>query len=164
PQPSMPRLGMTIARIGIVLGLMFATLLVLQPFIAPMAWAAVVAYMTWGAYTRVSRQTGRPAITAALFALIVLLLFGLPAVWMLVAVAEQATHLAEALQAWVEAGAKLPGWIVGLPYVGSHLADLYDGALLDLGQIEPVLSQLGRFVSGLLLSAIGGALGNTVEF
>ena len=99
PQRSMPRLGLTIARIGLVLGLMFATLLVLQPFLVPMAWAGVVAYMTWGIYARVRRETGHPAITAALFALFVLLLFGLPAVWMMVAVAEQATRLAEALQA-----------------------------------------------------------------
>jgi predicted PurR-regulated permease PerM len=163
-QRSMPRLGLAIARIGIVVGLMFATILVLRPFLVPMAWAAVVAYMTWGIYARVSAQTGRPAITAALFALMVLLLFGLPAVWMLVAVAEQATRLAEAVQAWIAAGAQLPGWLVGLPYVGPHIAELYDGALLDLGKVEPVLGQLGRFISTLLLTAIGGALGNTVEF
>ena len=164
PQRSMPRLGLTIARIGLVLGLMFATLLVLQPFLVPMAWAAVVAYMTWGIYARVRRETGHPAITAALFALFVLLLFGLPAVWMMVAVAEQATRLAEALQAWVAGGAKLPAWIVGLPYIGSYLSDLYDGALLDIGTVEPALSQVGRFASGLRLTAIGSALGNTVEF
>jgi predicted PurR-regulated permease PerM len=164
PQRSMPRLGLTIARIGLVLGLMFATLLVLQPFLVPMAWAGVVAYMTWGIYARVRRETGHPAITAALFALFVLLLFGLPAVWMMVAVAEQATRLADALQAWVAGGAKLPAWIVGLPYIGSYLSDLYDGALLDIGTVEPALSQVGRFASGLLLTAIGSALGNTVEF
>jgi predicted PurR-regulated permease PerM len=164
PQPSMPRLGLAIARIGLVLGLMLATALVLRPFIVPMTWAAVVAYMTWGIYARVRAETGHPAITAALFSLIVLLLFGLPAVWMLVAVAEQATRLAEAVQAWVAGGARLPAWLTGLPYVGGHIADLYNGALLDLGKVEPVLGQVGRFVSSLLLTAIGGALGNTVEF
>jgi predicted PurR-regulated permease PerM len=164
PERSMPRLGLAIARVGIVLGLMVATALVLRPFLAPMAWAAVVAYMTWGLYRRVSAQTGRPAITAALFALLVLLIFGLPAVWLLVLVAEQATRLAEAGQAWIASGAKLPEWLVGLPYVGQHIADLYSGALIDLSRVEPVLGQLGRFLSGLLLTAIGGALGNTVDF
>jgi predicted PurR-regulated permease PerM len=160
----MPLLGLAIARIGIVLGLMLATFFVLRPFIVPMTWAAVVAYMTWGIYAHVRARTGRPAITAALFALVVLLLFGLPAVWMLVAVAEQATRLAEAVQVWIAGGAQLPGWLVTLPYVGEHIEEVYRGAVFDLGRVEPVLGQLGRFISGLLLTAIGGALGNTVEF
>jgi predicted PurR-regulated permease PerM len=53
---------------------------------------------------------------------------------------------------------------VGLPIVGSRIADLYQAAMLDLSTVEPVLGQVGKFASTLLLTAIGGALGNTVEF
>jgi predicted PurR-regulated permease PerM len=160
----MPRVGLAIARIALVLGLLVATILVLRPFLAPMAWAAVVAFMTWGIYRRARDWTGRPALTATAFAIFVLLIFGAPTAWLLVLVAEQATRLAEVGQAWVSAGARLPDWIVSLPVVGSRIFDLYQTAMLDLSTVEPVLGQVGKFASGLLLTAIGGALGNTVEF
>lgn len=160
----MPRVGLAIARIGLVLGLLVATILVLRPFLAPMAWAAIVAFMTWGLYRRARAATGRPALTAAAFAVFVLLIMGLPTAWLLVLVAEQATRLAEVGQAWVSAGAQLPQWLVDLPYVGWRLANLYQEAMRDLSTVEPMLGQVGKFASGLLLTAIGGALGNTVDF
>lgn len=161
---SLPHLGLSIARIGLVIGLMAATYLVLRPFLAPMAWAAIVAFMTWGLYARMRDWTGRPALTAAGFAVFVLLIFGLPAVSLMVLIAEQATRLAEAGQAWIGSGAPLPSWIANLSYVGPRLVEIYQEAMVDLSRVEPVLGQLGRFVSGLLLTAISGALGNTVDF
>ena len=38
------------------------------------AWAAVVAFMTWGLYARIRNRTGRPALTAEAFAVVVLLI------------------------------------------------------------------------------------------
>ena len=39
--------GLIVARVLVGLGLLVATLWVLQPFLVPAAWAAITAYVTW---------------------------------------------------------------------------------------------------------------------
>src|SRR2546428_5609800 len=57
-----------------------AALMVLSPFLVPLAWAAILAFATWRPYERVRRGLGGRARPApALLTTLVVLLLGVPA-------------------------------------------------------------------------------------
>src|SRR2546427_1678443 len=57
-----------------------AALMVLSPFLVPLAWAAILAFATWRPYERVRRGLGGGArLAPALMTTLVVLLLGIPA-------------------------------------------------------------------------------------
>src|SRR2546428_1362711 len=57
-----------------------AALMVLSPFLVPLAWAAILAFATWRPYERVRRGLGgRARLPAARITTLVVLLVGVPA-------------------------------------------------------------------------------------
>src|SRR5205809_3473969 len=68
-----------------------AALMVLSPFLVPLAWAAILAFATWRPYERVRRGLGgRAWLPAALMTPLVLLLVVIPAGLLPLAPAPQA--------------------------------------------------------------------------
>jgi len=164
PATSGPRAGLIVTRIVIGLLLIGTTLIVLQSFIVPMAWAAIVAFMTWGLYARTSRVLGKPRLTAFLYTLAVFLLFGIPAVFLLVAVAEQGTKLGRAAQEWIAAGTPLPPWLTELRWLGPHIESLRRHGIPGMEQIGPHLARFGAGLSQGLLIMGAGLARNVFEF
>lgn len=159
-----PRAGLIITRITVGLLLIGMTLIILEMFIVPMAWATLVAFMTWGLYTRTSRMLGRPKLTAFAYTLAVFLLFGIPAAFLVVAVAEQGTKLARAAQEWIVAGMPFPEWLVELRWIGPRLESFRLDGLPGIDQIGPHLAQLGAGLSQGLLVMGAGVARNVFEF
>ena len=71
--------GLIVARVLVGLGLLTATLWVLQPFLEPAAWAAIASYVTWPIYARVRAWTKRPVLTAALLTFLLAAIIAIPA-------------------------------------------------------------------------------------
>lgn len=82
--------GLPLRRIllGILLGLLgLLCFWVLMPFLAPIAWAAIVAYASWPVYRRARTPLGKLNTTAAsLMTLLVACAVVLPVLWQLVLV------------------------------------------------------------------------------
>ena len=76
--------GLIVARVLVGLGLLAATLWVLEPFLVPSAWAAIIAYVTWPVYARLRAWTKRPALTAGLVTATFALVVAIPVGWLLV--------------------------------------------------------------------------------
>jgi len=164
PRTSEPRAGLIVARVAIGFLLIGTTLLVLQSFLVPMAWASIVAFMTWGLYSKTVQALGRPRLTAFLYTLAVLLLFGIPAVLLLVAVAEQGTKLALAVQEWIAAGTPLPPWLTELRWVGPRIESLRLHGIPGMEQIGPHIARFGAGLSQGLLVMGAGVARNVFQF
>lgn len=156
------RVALTLLRVLVAASVLGAAFVVMRPFLLPVIWAAILAYVTWPAFDRARRASGRPGATAVAFALVLLLVFGLPTIWLLVTLAQQSFHLLEATRGWVEAGAPLPQALVDVRWLGPRLEELRDQVLAGVGGND--LAQVAGRVSGSVLSVVGGVAGNVVSF
>mgnify|MGYP003911670707 CR=1 FL=1 len=100
--------GTIAARLIGALAIGSAAFLVLRPFIIPMLWSAILAYVTWPLYQRLAERTRHRQLAAALFALLVALAFGIPVALLLVNLATEVADIAGKVIAWQQAGAPLP--------------------------------------------------------
>jgi len=135
---------------------------VLQPFLVPMAWAAIVAYVTWPLYARVRARIGRPTLVAALFTSSVLVLIGIPVGWFIVALADQGTALARLTIDWLQSGAPLPEWLGSNPWVQRQIEALRSLAIPT--ELTPYLASIGRQLSNGLVALAGQVARNVFAF
>jgi predicted PurR-regulated permease PerM len=99
---SQERLG-AVLFYGIVLLLAYLTFLIVSPFLAPLAWAAVLVVLTYPAYERLARRTG--ATTAAVAATLgVLLVIMVPLIFVMIAFVRQGVQAVHAFQIKFESG------------------------------------------------------------
>ena len=70
--------GVVAARLIGALALGAATVLVMRPFVTPLLWAAILAFVTWPLYQRLAERARHRELAAGLFALAVTLAFGVP--------------------------------------------------------------------------------------
>jgi len=158
-----PRSGLVLARVGAALLLLAATLLILRDFLVPMAWAAIAAFMSWGAYARVRDLTGRPALTAALFTVMFLILFALPAGWLIVVLAEQSIRLLRYTNEWIASGSPLPDWITTNRFIGPRLDEIRN-AIPAANELGPHVAQAARALSGTAASMATGIAQGLFDF
>src|SRR3989338_5009736 len=93
------RRGAELAGPALIVG---AALLVLRPFLVPIAWAAVLAFASWPVFTRIERRLGgRSGWAAALTTALVVLVVMVPAVLVSLALAAQPPRALLAFHAWV---------------------------------------------------------------
>ena len=157
-----PSTGLLLARIAGVLVLSGAAYLVLRPFLVPMVWAAIGAYVTWPLYSRLRDRIGRPVLVAALLTLSVTVLIGIPIGWFIVALADQGTALARLAIDWLQAGAPLPEWLGSSPWVQRIMQALDSFAMPT--DLTPYLASIGGRVSNGLVSLAGGLARNVFAF
>lgn len=106
--------------------------LVLQPFITPILWAAIIAYVTWPAYAWLRRRLGnRPVLSAAVMTLLVCSALLLPALWLATALRDESVKMLGTLREYLGAGPlQLPEALRSLPgatdldaWLQSHTTD-----------------------------------------
>jgi predicted PurR-regulated permease PerM len=152
-----------VARVAAGLVLVAGTLMVLRPFLMPLAWAAIIAYTTWPLFRRVRRWTG-PTLTAVLFTSAVLFGVGVPVAWLLVALANEASQLVARAQEWFAAGAPLPGFVIDLPVIGTELEELRGRVIASSAEAFGYLTRYGTALSNQLVGLAGGIGRNVFSF
>jgi predicted PurR-regulated permease PerM len=156
------RTGLLLARIAGVLVLLIAAYLVLKPFLVPMLWAAIGAYVTWPVYARLRDAVGRPTLVAALLTLSVTVVIGIPIGWFIAALADQGTALARLAIDWLQAGAPLPEWLASSAWVQRLMQWLQSFAMP--ADLTPYLASIGGQVSNGLVRLAGGLARNVFAF
>jgi len=150
-------------------GLVLLGFLVLDPFIVPVIWAAILAYVTWPGYEWLHRKCGGGSVVAALaMTVVVSAAVIVPLAWFAVVVRVELVHAYSETQR-VLAGGELPPTLLKLPWIGDTLRDLSTRVAQDphaLGaalrriadrsfeQIAHVVGGVGRNAAKLLLTVV----------
>jgi predicted PurR-regulated permease PerM len=158
------RAGSVVARVAGGVALLVASLWILRPFLVPIAWAGILAYVTWPLYRFVRHHTKRPRLAAGLFTLATALLVGVPVAWILVALATEASHGIAVAREWVAAGAPFPGWITERPWLADRLTRLRAESIVEPAAIAEYATRYASQVSGQLLALAGGLASNAFKF
>ena len=139
-----------------------AALLVLRPFLVPIAWAAVLAFASWPVFTRIERRLGgRSGWAAALTTALVVLVVMVPAVLVSLALAAELQRAFVDFKAWIRSGpADLLATVRGLPVVGPELAGRLAGILADPARLQ----EWAVARAGTLVVAITSAAGDVGRF
>jgi predicted PurR-regulated permease PerM len=103
-------------------GLVVLAFMVVAPFLAPIAWASVLAYATWPVAEKVRRWCHNKDMVAAFLAtaLLALTLF-LPLIWLIWLAQQELRHLFPALQAFLANPPPVPETLRSIPWLGEWL-------------------------------------------
>ncbi|MFZ5561557.1 MAG: AI-2E family transporter [Pseudomonadota bacterium] len=129
-------------------GLLLLAFAVLRPFLIPVAWAGILAYVTWPVYTRLRRRMPRRTTLAALLMTIFLtLVLILPVVWLVLLMRSEleAAYLkiiGPLTQGYVE----LPPEVRRLPWVGPRLAEFFDRLNADPAAFKAQIAEWSRWI------------------
>jgi predicted PurR-regulated permease PerM len=163
-RPSDRSAGAIAARVGGGLGLLVATYYVVQPFIVPLIWAGILAYVTWPLYRAVARFTKRPRVSAGLFTLAVALGVGVPVASVLVALASEASHLISVVREWLDAGAPFPDWVMARPWLAERLGTLKAESVIEPTAVLQYATRYASQVSSQLAAIASGLASNAFKF
>ena len=156
--------GAIAARVGGGLGLLVATYWVIQPFVVPVIWAGILAYVTWPLYRTVARVTKRPRVAAGLFTAAVALGVGIPVAWVLVALASEATHLIGVVREWLDSGAPFPDWVLARPWLAERLGKLRAESVIEPTAVLQYVTRYASQVSGQLAAFASSLASNAFKF
>jgi predicted PurR-regulated permease PerM len=156
--------ALIVARILVGLGLLLGTFWILRPFLVPMAWAAIAAYVSWPVFAWLRALTHRPRLTAALLTLAIAGIISIPVGWILVVFTGEATSVATRLQEWAAAGAPLPEFILSRPWLAERVAELRGSPLFGHSAAGEWVGRYGSEISTRVVSLTGGIARNVFEF
>ncbi len=152
-------------------GLILLSLWVLAPFLAPIAWAAIIAYVSWPAYLRVRKPLARSATVAALgMVLLLTCVLLIPLLWLLVLLRNELVGSFGPIAASLTEGAHVLGAsLERIPWLKDLLQRQFNRYLADpaafgrewtsllqtwLGTLATLLGELGRNVVKILLTLL----------
>ena len=166
---SAPWLRWLIAAL-IFTGLCVLGFLVLDPFIVPIAWAAILGFVSWPAYVWLRRKCRGRATPAALgMTIVVSAAVIAPLAWLGVVTRVELAHLYHETQNLLAGGGTLPPAVLKIPWLGDQLRDLAARAAQDphalgselrnvtdhsLEQIGHIIGNISRNVAKLLLTVV----------
>ena len=141
---------------ALLAGLFLLSVLVLQPFIVPVIWAVILAYVTWPVHARLVRLCGgHRAWAAALMTILMSSAIILPIVWFIILIQ------AEALPVFREIGpllarVELPELIRELPLLGPRIEEIFERYVRDPTALQAAIQGFFSQSSGEISVLVGG--------
>ena len=160
------------ALLGILVGALgVLCVLVLRPFLAPILWAAILAYVTWPLYRRLRAPFQKFNNTAAsIMTLLVVAGAIVPLFWLLVLIQHELVDAYRSVSAYLSQGPHdLPPAIRNIPWFGSWLqnglnryagdpatlgSEIASGLQRWKGELGALLGGLGRSVAKVLIALL----------
>ena len=110
---------------ALILGIVLLTFSVLQPFIVPLIWGGILAYVSWPLQQRLERvMRNRAGLAALVTTLIVTLIIVVPLVWLILMVRVEAVDAYARVQTFLASKPTLPPALRDLPWVGAWADDM----------------------------------------
>ena len=165
PLPAMPSGRRLI--LGVLLGgLVILGYTVLQLFLAPLAWAAILAYTTWPLHVRLRRVApGWPGVTALMMTLLLTAAFVLPLLWLMTLLRGELTAAYAALAAYLAQGPHpLPEIVTRIPWLGEWLQEAFNRLAGDPAAVRAQIALWGEERIDDLLNLLGGVGRNAAKF
>jgi predicted PurR-regulated permease PerM len=147
---------------GLILGVLALTFSVLQPFLVPLIWGAILAYVSWPMHQRFLRLThGRPGVAALVSTIVVTLAIVVPLIWLILMLRVEAASAYAQVQTFLASKPSLPPVLRDLPGVGRWLQDVLNELSEDptaiRGQLVTLMEQ-----SSLEVTRLIGGVGRNV--
>lgn len=146
-------------------GLAAAVYIVLSPFMASVAWAAILAYISWPGYIWLHRRLGeRRNVAALLMTVLVAVVLIVPALGFVVMLQSEfmnGVHLLADRLARGDLG--LPGWVARLPWVGGELQDWLTRVSADPGGFRQQLQLFLASFRSEVVGVLGGVGRNLIK-
>src|SRR3569623_144767 len=141
------------------------TIWVLSPFLAALAWAGILAYVTWPLHQWICcRMPGRDNLAALLMTLGVTATLLLPLVWVMFTVAADVVAASATLTQFAVHGLPpMPAGVRSWPG-GAWLAELYQRVQADPAWVHAQFDALGLTNTVALKSLAGGVGRNVAKF
>lgn len=151
-------------------GVIFLSFQVLQPFIVPLIWAGILAYVTWPIYLRLlGLLRGRRVIGALIMTLALTAAVILPTVWLVSILRVELIDAYREVAALLSKGPAIPDNLLKLPWIGDWLREMSNRMesdpralgdeirqLIDrsFGEVVQLAGGLGRNVLKLLITVL----------
>ena len=149
---------------AVLAGLVVLGFEVLEPFIVPIVWAGILAYVSWPAYEWLIRVfRGRSVIAALVMTLAVTAAVIAPLVWLIIVLRVESVRAYEAIQELLVRGPQLPPALLKLPWVGDQLRDLSVRVAQDPHALGIELRRFADLSFGEIARVIGGVGRNAVK-
>lgn len=109
-------------------GLLLLAFFVLQPFLAPVAWAGILVYVSWPLYLRLrARMGGHDTLSALIMTFLLAVVLILPLVWVLLMMRTEAAEAYQKISAQMSDGhIALAPELRRLPLIGQELGAFFD--------------------------------------
>jgi predicted PurR-regulated permease PerM len=160
PAPWVRRLITVVLLAGLVL-LGFR---IMDPFIVPLVWAGILAFVTWPAYEWLCRRCGgRNTLAAILMTLAVSAAVVAPLVWLGVVLRLEVVRAYHAVQALLAGGVQLPPAVLRLPWIGEQLRELAARAAADPNALGLELRKVTDHSFEGIARVVGGITRNAVK-
>jgi predicted PurR-regulated permease PerM len=142
--------------VALVAVLVLLAFQVLQPFIVPVIWAGILAYVTWPVHEWLVRQFGGRRVPAALvMTLLLSAAIILPLFWLAILIKTEALPFYRELGPAL-ANVVLPDYVRNLPLVGPKLQSWLEQIARDPGSIDLAVKSFFDQSSGQLTAVFGG--------
>ncbi|NRO95273.1 AI-2E family transporter [Paraburkholderia sp. NMBU_R16] len=140
--------------------------LVLRPFAIPIAWAFIIAYVTWPLYERMRNALGgRRSFAAFLMTAILALGLVVPMLLLMMPLTREAIGFFREMGTWLSDGHRtLPRALSSVPWLGAWLQTLLDDFTHEPSAWRAQLAQWGNRWIGEAAQLAGGVGRNGVKF
>jgi predicted PurR-regulated permease PerM len=130
-------------------GLLLLAWQVLQPFLVPVLWAGILAFVTWPMFLRVQRAVKSPTLASLLMTLLVSTVIVAPLAWLVLSLRVEVLAGWQTVVAKLASGQiRLPEFVLNLPVIGAELR-----AFLAQAAAEP--QAIGREIGALVQRSVG---------
>lgn len=138
--------------------LIAVVLIILQPFLVPIAWATILTVASWPAFRWLhTRLGGRTRLAAALMTLLMVVVVVGPTILVSRALALEVERTIADLKTWAQtASFAVPAWVGQIPWIGPTVVARIESLRADPSAVQRwALSQLGPWALN-----VASALGN----
>jgi predicted PurR-regulated permease PerM len=147
-------------------GLVLLSYMVLQIFLVPLAWAAILAFSTWPLYTGLQRVLrGGPTLRALIMTLLLTAAVVLPLLWLMVLLRGEVSGAYATVLDYLSQGSyALPERIARLPWLGDWLQQALDLWVSDPAVVRAQIAQWLEARTGEILNILGDVGRNAGKF
>lgn len=138
-------------------GLLLLSYVVLRPFLVPVIWALILAYVTWPLYVRLRNLLrGQVTLAALIMTLVLATAFTVPVVWLASLLRSEVATAYEVLASFLARQPQLPDSIARIPWLGEWLQELIDRVSRDPKSLPSELGRVADQSLGEIRALIGG--------
>lgn len=162
--PPMPSPTSRLPLLAALITLGYLTFEILQPFLVPLAWAAILCFVSWPAYRRLLHWTGeRPTLSASLMTLLLAIVLIGPLAWLLLVLQGELAFILGAASHWLQQpDVVLPAWMdERLPWLAREFRRAWLQWHVDPAQLKASLSNLLN-ASLPQISSLAGGIGRNI--